>query len=262
MGGHQLSQPVDPVDDAVGAGVGAFTAATGRELARPDHYQRNYRRYQYALIAPHCGDSVLEVGAGAGDFSAQFTGRSRVVVTDVDPEAVASMAERFAGRPEVTAHQLDAARLTPALAERYAARQGAVDSVLAINVLEHIEDHVTALESMARLVRPGGTVVLWVPAYMALYGDFDRSVGHVRRYAPATLGAAAQQAHLGVRVCRPVNLLGGIAWWAAVRKGGTGSPKPSLVRAYDAVVVPATRIVDRFRVPFGQSVLGVFTRPA
>ncbi len=256
MEGSQASRPTDPASD----GVGAFTAATGRELGRADQHQRNYRRYQYDLIAPHCGASVLEVGAGLGDFSAQFTGRTRIIVTDVDPGAVASMADRFVGRAEMAARQLDVTAMTPAQAQQYADRHRPVDSVLAINVLEHIEDDVATLQSMSRLVHPGGTVVIWVPGYMSLYGDFDRSVGHVRRYTPATLDAAARQAGLGVRLCRPVNLLGGLAWWAAVRKGGTGSPKPSLVRIYDAVVVPASRVLDHLRVPFGQSILGVFTR--
>ncbi|WP_210414657.1 class I SAM-dependent methyltransferase [Microlunatus elymi] len=203
---------------------------------------------------------MLEVGAGLGDFSSQLVDRDRVVVTDVDPEAVDSMARRFSGRPGVQARRLDAATLTPQRAEQLTSDQGAVDSVLAINVLEHIENDVDTLQALSRLVRPGGTVIQWVPGYMNLYGDFDRSVGHVRRYTPKTLAAAGHQAGPEVRSCRPVNLLGGVAWWAAVRRGGTGTPKPGLVKIYDSVVVPITRILDRFPIPFGQSVLGVFTR--
>lgn len=243
------------------SGTGAYAAATGRDLEQSGGGdQRNYRRYQFDLIAPHCGPALLEVGAGTGDFSAQFSDRSRLVVTDVDPGAVESMAKRFADRPEVQSTRLDLAALTPEAADQLAASQGLVDTVLAINVLEHIEDHVRALNALSRLVRPGGTIVQWVPGYQQLYGDFDRKVGHVRRYTPDTLSAAAREAGLGVRSCRPVNLLGGIAWWAVVGKGGTGSPKPALVKIYDAVVVPATRILDKLPIPFGQTVLGVFTR--
>jgi hypothetical protein len=100
--------------------------------------------------------------------------------------------------------------------------------------------------------------VAWVPGYQQLYGDFDRKVGHVRRYTPATLTASFRAAGLTPTVVRPVNLLGGIAWWAAVRRGGTGSPDPRLVAIYDRVLVPATRAIERLvRIPFGQSVLGV-----
>ena len=80
---------------------GAFTAATGRQLEAAGPDKPRYRRYQYELIAPHCGSSVLEVGAGLGEFAEQFDDLDRLVLTDVDPDAVAVMARRFAARPEV-----------------------------------------------------------------------------------------------------------------------------------------------------------------
>jgi hypothetical protein len=61
---------------------------------------------------------------------------------------------------------------------------------------------------------------------------------------------------------RPVNLLGGIAWWATVRRGGVGTPNPRLVSIYDRFVVPCTRFLERrITPPFGQSVLGVAVVP-
>jgi SAM-dependent methyltransferase len=237
-------------------GAGAFHQATGRGLEDSSGAnQRRYRAFQLELIRPHCGDSVLEVGAGLGEFAAQLSGLTRHVVTDVDPDAVAALARRFADRPEVEAHRLDLATGT--------LDAGApVSTVVAINVLEHIEDDAAALRSLASLVEPGGRVVIWVPGYQQLYGEFDRRVGHVRRYTPATLTAAFRAAGLTPVDVRPVNLLGGLAWWATVRRGGVGSPDPRLVRAYDRFVVPATRLLERrIRPPFGQSVLGVATVP-
>jgi SAM-dependent methyltransferase len=235
--------------------AGAFSAATGRTLEDSSGTnQRRYRAFQLSLIEPHCGGSVLEIGAGLGEFAAQLTGLDRHVVTDVDPAAVAAMASRFADRPEVEARVLDLA-------------QGSIDlgtpvsTVVAINVLEHIDDDVGALKALASMTEPGGRIVLWVPAYMQLYGDFDRAVGHVRRYTPATMSAAIRNAGLRPELVKPVNLLGGIAWWATVRRGGVGTPNPRLVRAYDRFVVPVTRAVERrFTPPFGQSVLAVCAR--
>jgi len=237
-------------------GAGAFSAATGRSLEDGSGAdQRRYRAFQLEMMTPYFGRSVLEIGAGLGEFAAQLSGLERHVVTDVDPQAVASMAERFADRPEVEARVVDLS-------------QGAVDlgapvsTVVAINVLEHIDDDTGALRTLAAVTEPGGRIVLWVPAYMQLYGEFDRAVGHVRRYTPTTLGAAVRHAGLTAEVVKPVNLLGGIAWWATVRRGGVGSPRPGLVRTYDRFVVPVTRFVER-RVtpPFGQSVLGVAVVP-
>ena len=238
------------------AGAGAFSEATGRGLENGSGAdQRRYRAWQLELIAPHCGPEVLEVGAGLGEFASQFTGLRRHVVTDVDPGAVASMAARFHDRPEVEARRLDLAT-------------GAVDigapvsTVVAINVLEHIEDDRGALRALAGAVVPGGRVVIWVPGYQQLYGDFDRLVGHVRRYTPVTLREAFEGAGLLPEVVVPVNLLGGVAWWVTVRRGGVGSPRPGLVRVYDRFVVPVSRALERrVRPPFGQSVLGVAAVP-
>lgn len=240
-------------------GAGAFQAATGRALedAGAAEDRRRYRAYQLELIGPHVGDSVLEVGAGQGDFADQFTSLSRVVVTDVDPDAAAAMGARFAGRPEFEARRLDLD--DPATLEI----GDPVSAVVAINVLEHIEDDAAALARLATLVGPGGRVVMFVPGYQQLYGDFDRAVGHVRRYTPTTLRAAYVRAGLTPLVTRPVNFLGGIAWWATVRRGGVGVPDPRLVRAYDRFVVPSTRLLEKHVVPpFGQSVLGVAEVPA
>jgi len=240
-------------DDKAGDTGSAFHRATGR-VAEGGEDKPRYRKYQYDLIAPHCGRSVLEVGAGLGEFAALFTGRDRVVATDVDPGAVDVMNERFADRPEIEARRLDL--------DGDFGIDDPVESVVAINVLEHFEDDVATLKALAGLVIPGGSIVLWVPGYQSLYGDFDRSVGHFRRYSPQMAREAVTRAGLECTLSRPVNLLGGIAWWAAVRRGGTASPNSKLVEIYDRMVVPMSRVLDRtLPVPFGQSVLCVARVP-
>lgn len=229
--------------------AGAFTRATGRAL-EDDSGKPRYLQYQRGLIEPHCGPTVLEVGAGTGEFASGLRGPQRLVLTDVDPVAVRYMKERFAWRADVDVRGLDLDASNVDLPR--------VDSVVAVNVLEHIEDDAGALRRMAGLVRPGGTIVLWVPAYQQLYGEFDRLVGHVRRYTPRTVSAAAHRAGLTVREVRPVNFLGAFAWWLAVRRGGSQAPNRKLVRIYDRWVVPVTAMLERLvRVPFGQSVLCV-----
>jgi SAM-dependent methyltransferase len=237
-------------------GEGAFSAATGRSLENASGAdQRRYRDFQRSLIEPHCGPSVLEVGAGLGEFAEQLDGLERHVVTDVDPDAVAQLAERFADRPEVETRVFD-------LAEGAIDLGKPVSSVVAINVLEHIDDDAGALRELATMTEPGGRIVVWVPAYMQLYGEFDRAVGHVRRYTPATMTAAIRDAGLEPELVKPVNLLGGVAWWVTVRRGGVGAPNPRLVRIYDRFVVPVTRALERrITPPFGQSVLAVAAVP-
>jgi SAM-dependent methyltransferase len=137
-----------------------------------------------------------------------------------------------------------------------------VDSVVALNVLERLDDDVAALKAMAGAVVPGGRVLLVASAYPALAGAYDQALGNRRRYTPDRLRAAVQAAGLVPEVVRPVNLLGGLAWWAAVRVGRQARPTPTLVGLYDRLVVPAERALERrFQPGFGQSVLCVARVP-
>jgi SAM-dependent methyltransferase len=239
-----------PADSAGGvvqpaAGEGALENHLGGDEAR------NYRRYEFDMVSPHVGRSLLEVGSGLGHFSEQFAGRlDYLVVSDNDPYCVEQLAERYAGRDDVEV-------LSLALPAEIKIKRK-VDTVVMMNVLEHIEDDVRALKDLAAVVEPGGRIVIWVPGYMQLYGDFDRKVGHVTRYTPATLRASVEAAGLEPTVLKPINFLGGIAWWVAVRRGGAGYPDPRLVKIYDRTVVPLTRVIERFvRPPFGQTVFCV-----
>ncbi len=242
--------PLDSVPDPT---TSAFEAATGRDL-ETDSGKPRYLAYQRELIRPHCGRTVLEVGAGLGEFASEFTGFERYVVTDVDSGAVQKLKQRFADRPEVEVQQYDIDGGTR-LAQP-------VETLVAINVLEHIEDDIGALRRLSESLTPRGNIVLFVPGYQQLYGEFDRKVGHFRRYTPTTVAATAREAGLVVETSRPVNFLGAFAWWAAVRRGGTTAPNPRLVSIYDRFVVPVTRAIEKVvPVPFGQSVLCVARKP-
>ncbi|MEU6410872.1 methyltransferase [Microbispora sp. NPDC046933] len=216
---------------------------------------KNYRQYEFDMVAPHVGRSLLEIGSGLGHFAEQFLPRlDRLVVSDFDPYCVEQLRKRFADRDDVSVLQFGLPTEIP-LADP-------VDTVVMMNVLEHIEEDAEALRSLARVTAPGGRIVIWVPGYMQLYGDFDRKVGHVTRYTPATLRKTVTDAGLDVQVLKPINFLGAIAWWAAVRRGGVGYPDPRLVKIYDRTVVPMTRLIERFvRPPFGQTVFCVARVP-
>ncbi|MFF5212928.1 class I SAM-dependent methyltransferase [Streptosporangium sp. NPDC000396] len=216
---------------------------------------KNYRQYEFDMVAPHVGRSMLEIGSGLGHFAEQFLPRlDRLVVSDFDPYCVEQLNTRFADRDDIDVLQFGLPTDIP-IGEK-------VDTVVMMNVLEHIEEDVEALRSLAKVTLPGGRIIIWVPGYMQLYGDFDRKVGHVTRYTPATLRSTVSKAGLDIDVLKPINFLGGIAWWAAVRRGGVGYPDPRLVKIYDRTVVPTTRFIERFiRPPFGQTVFCVARVP-
>jgi SAM-dependent methyltransferase len=214
-----------------------------------------YRKYLAELITPYCGDSLLEVGAGFGEFAALIPRRPgrHLIVSDTRHDCLRLLRERFANRNDVDVMQMDARGPIPP------GRR--IDTVVAINVLEHIEDDLRALKNLRNVLDNSGRVILFVPAYPALFGPFDKAVGHFRRYTPASLRLCVQEAGFVIDELRPVNMIGGIAWWFAVRLGRSTRPRPLIIRIYDAILVPIVRITERwFTPPFGQSLICIATR--
>ena len=217
----------------------------------------HYRKWQIDTVRPYCGRCVLELGPGMGHFAAELDalGLDRLVLADAEQYALKRLRRRYAGRADVDVVRLEVPGAVD-IGEP-------VDTILAMNVIEHIDDDTGALRDLATALVPGGRVVIWVPGYPQLYGEFDRKVGHVRRHTPKTLREHVARAGLNVEVCRPMNLLGGFAWWLAVRRGGVGCPKPWLVWLFDNVAIPVTRFLERFvRPPFGQTVFCVASKPS
>src|SRR5690606_19359065 len=112
---------------------------------------KNYRRYEFDMVAPHVGRSMLEIGSGLGHFAEQFLPRvDRLVVSDFDPYCVERLRERFAGHGNVSVLQFALPAEVPL--------DEPVESVVMMNVLEHIAEDVDALRSVAKVTVPGGRI--------------------------------------------------------------------------------------------------------
>src|SRR5712691_6930703 len=164
-----MSPPPEAADQ-----VGAATLE--RMAAAP-----RYNRWMFDRLRPWVGRRVLEIGAGIGNMSAFFADRERVVLTDTEPYYLGRLRERFADRRQVLVTELRLPDVSSGL------KTERLDTVVSLNVLEHIEDDRASLRAMHDLLRPGGRLVLLVPSLRALYGTLDEALGHFRRYVPAEL---------------------------------------------------------------------------
>jgi SAM-dependent methyltransferase len=213
----------------------------------------NHRRWFVELALPHLGEDPIEVGSGLGDYALEWAPKfGHFTATEADPERLVALKERLEGISSVTVREL----LLPT--EEVASYTGAVS----YNVLEHIEDHVGALRSMARLVRPGSAIVLIVPAFQFAMSRADIATGHVRRYTKASLGAALHDAGLSVEHMRYVNALGLLGYYLATSVLRLMPKEGPMVKLYDRLVLPVTKAAERVvRPPFGQSVFAVARTP-
>jgi SAM-dependent methyltransferase len=204
-------------------------------------------------MAPHVSGRILEIGAGLGTMTGRLAGLGKVVASEPSVGLAARLRERYSDSADVEVICADAVE---------AAGHGPFDAAVAVNVLEHIDDDVGALRALRSCLRPGGTVALWVPAYEALFSDFDRRVGHHRRYRLSTLAARIDEAGLELVDARYVHGPGAVAWFLyATMRGGTPTASP-LTRLYDRAAIPVIRRKEaRWPARFGQSVLCVARRP-
>src|SRR3989442_4745055 len=138
-----------------------------------------YNRWMFDRLRPWVGRRVLEIGAGIGNMSAFLVDQARVdrvVLTDTERYYLGRLRERFAGRPNVSVAELRLPKVDPRLvAER-------LDTVVCLNVLEHIEDDGASLRALRGMLQPGGPLVLLVPALRGLHGTLDEALGQFRRY--------------------------------------------------------------------------------
>ncbi|WP_260729788.1 class I SAM-dependent methyltransferase [Dactylosporangium roseum] len=214
---------------------------------------KNHRRWFVAFATPYLGDDPIEVSAGLGDYAAEWLEHApRMTLTEADPGRLLALKERFSANPGVTVREL----MLPS------DEAGGHSAAVSYNVLEHIEDDIGALRTMRSLVRPGGHVVVVVPAFPFAMGPADVATGHVRRYTRKTMRVALTRAGLEIEKLHYANSLGLIGYYVStclLRQ--LPGPGP-MVKFYDSTVAPVTRLMERVvRPPFGQSVIAIARRP-
>jgi SAM-dependent methyltransferase len=167
-----------------------------------------YNGWIYEEIERVLGREVLEVGSGTGNIT-RFLAREarRVVATDGLPAYREHLRHLYRDNPNIEIGEFDLNQPAPT---EFVTRQ--FDSVVCLNVLEHIEDDRGALREMRRVIRPGGYLALLVPAHPVLYGKFDEAVGHFRRYSKAPLLKLLGESDFDVTSIKFFNIAAVIPW--------------------------------------------------
>jgi SAM-dependent methyltransferase len=207
------------------------------------------------LVAGVRGE-VLEIGSGVGTISRLIRPRAdHLVLTDAEPGYLGALRRLFPGDGgvEVAAYDLDAPPPAAVEARRY-------DAIVAINVIEHIADDRLLVARLARLLRPGGSLLVYVPACLMAYGPLDAALGHHRRYTRATLTGLLSSAALDPGHPRYINLLGLGGWMVYGRLLRRELLPPRAVALFERLV-PLVRLEDKVTLPVGLGLYARATKP-
>lgn len=216
---------------------------------------KNYYSWVLRQFEPFLGPKVIEVGAGIGTFSDYLLSSPKVKeLVAIEPalNTYPHLAEKFRNDSRVRP-------LAGYLTEHY---QGlSANAVVAVNVLEHVEDHEQFLREAHEAVVPGGHLLLFVPALPMIYGSLDKIFEHYRRYTKPTLRAVIESAGWKPRRIGYMNFPGIAAWFMAGRVLKKTSIAPNDAKAYDRLVVPIiSRLESVIPAPIGSNLLAIATR--
>ncbi|MGQ9585005.1 MAG: class I SAM-dependent methyltransferase [Anaerolineae bacterium] len=216
-----------------------------------------YNRWRVQTVAPYLGEVLLEVGGGLGDITRhllQLEQVRKVLTLEPDPSCLRVLRAQFRDCAAVEVWEGDIC--DSGVVEELAGR--GIDTVVCLNVLEHIADDMLALRNAHRILeREGGNLVIFSPASPFLYGAHDRLVGHHRRYTLAGLQRKLEKAGYRVTDGFYFNSVGWLARFLQ-RSAGVGETSLASILLYDWLVVPPVSWLERrMRPPIGQSLVMV-----
>jgi len=172
-----------------------------------------FNRWMADTIRPYVGERVLEIGSGIGNLTRALLPRRKCyVATDIDSEHLARLATRFQHRPNLLLRSCNLER--PA---DFAEFPGCMDSVVCLNVLEHIEDDMMGLQNIHSVLRPGGRAIILVPHGQEIFGTLDVALGHYRRYSHAELRGKLERAGFRVERILDFNRISRPPWYVSGR---------------------------------------------
>ena len=215
-----------------------------------------WKKYWAAQIRPHVHGAVLEVGAGLGVNTAFLRTEHVSSWTCIEPDAelVNQIRERFAVDSQLADCRVQIGTVTELGGSQ------TFDTILYIDVLEHIEKDREELEHASNLLRARGSIVVLAPAHQWLFTPFDRAVGHIRRYNKSSLLACSPKNCTIVRLAYLdcAGLLASLANRVLLQQADPGLRQ---ILLWDRVLVPCSRLLDPLTLhSIGKSILAVWTK--
>lgn len=204
----------------------------GQQILHVFSQAPRFNRWMADTIRPFLGAEVMEIGAGMGNLSRQLAPRRRrYIATDLDREHLARLRAELLHRPNVEVAVCDLEN--PKDFEPF---RGQMDSVVCLNVLEHIENDVQGLRNIHSVLRKGGRAVVLVPEGMGLYGTLDKVLGHYRRYSKEELRQRFEKVGFRVEKILEFNRISRPGWYLTGRLFKRNTINAFQLRTFDRLV--------------------------
>jgi len=206
-------------------------------LARLNRAPR-FTKWMADTIRPYVGERVLEIGAGIGNLTTNLVPRTEYYASDINEHYLDRLNNLKLTRPYLEVGYTDASA-----GETYPKAE--FDTVICLNVVEHLEDDVKALRNICGSLEKEGRAIVLVPSGPGLYGTLDKVLGHYRRYTRDQLVEACARAGFRVEKVLKFNRIGSPGWWwngKVLKKTTFGFWQIKLLNT----LIPFVRSIDRF----------------
>jgi SAM-dependent methyltransferase len=227
-----------------------FFMADLQQMARA----HNYRRWQFAMVAPHVKGRILEVGGGIGNFTPELAKAGSSVVS-IEPNAFCfkQLAEKTRPLTNVAVYNATVEDL-----EKHVPAADRFDTIIMMNVLEHIKDDEAVLNLLKKRLSNEGLLVILVPAAQWAFGSTDQRLGHYRRYSKSYSRSLIGRLNMRMVAMRYYNFIGLWAWWFNAKITRRENQNDGQIHLFDKYFVPViSRLEAILAPPVGQSILFV-----
>jgi SAM-dependent methyltransferase len=207
------------------------------------------------VLRPFLGDRVLEIGSGIGNLTSQFIPRDVYVASDINPSYLHFLESYALGKPYLHVLNIDATR-----PDDFAGLERHFDTVVIVNVLEHVADEQLTLANLKGVLEKDGRLVILVPQHPALYSTLDEVLGHRERYTPEKLKDSVEKAGLVLERMFDFNRASVPGWFINGKLLKRKAFSRVQLKIFDTAV-PVLRRIDRLWPYTGQSLIAVARRP-
>lgn len=211
-----------------------------------------YNQWTVQLFETFLKEDILEIGCGIGNFTKALIHYGRVYAIDIENKYIKETKRQVFKKAQVGYGDIEKGK--------YFFGKKSFDSIVCINVLEHIQDDYKALMNIRNLLKPSGYLIVLVPAHKFLYGSIDKAIGHYRRYEKTQLLAYLTELNFKAIFAKKINFFGALGWYISGKILRDNTVRDTKLRLFNTIAPLILPLEEKLEPPIGTSLLFVAKR--